>query len=175
MNLKDNFVFNGFLLKNFIDASTEEKEMVRECRNNDRVRKWMYSDEIISKEEHFNFIENLQKDNKNFYWIVYLDRQFIGVISLNKINIKNKNAYIGIYSNPLCKIKNKGDLLINCLKKVSFGLIELHSLKLEVIESNKRAADFYKKVGFEEEGRLKEFVLKDGKWIDVIIMGILNR
>ena len=62
----------------------------------------MYSDEIISQEEHFNFIENLKKDNKNFYWIVYKDEEFIGVISLNDISFKNKNAYIGLYSNPFC-------------------------------------------------------------------------
>lgn len=175
MNLKENFVFNGMLLKNFVNASIEDKEMVRECRNDDRVRKWMYSDEIISQEEHFNFIENLQKDNKNFYWMVYKDEKFIGVISLNNIDIKNKNAYLGIYSNPFCEMKNKGSLLINCLKEVAFDIVELHSLKLEVIENNKRAVDFYKKIGFEEEGVLREFVHKDGKWLSVIIMGIINR
>ncbi|OEU41774.1 UDP-4-amino-4,6-dideoxy-N-acetyl-beta-L-altrosamine N-acetyltransferase [Methanosarcina sp. Ant1] len=175
MNLKENFAFNGILLKNFTDTSIEEKEMVRECRNNESVRKWMYSEEIISQEEHFNFIENLRKDNKNFYWIVYKDEEFIGVISLNNINLKNKNGYLGLYSNPFCELKNKGHLLINCLKKLAFDIIDLHSLKLEVIENNERAVDFYTKTGFKEEGRLKEFVLKDGKWLDVIILGILNR
>ena len=175
MNLKENFAFNGILLKNFINASIEEKEMVRERRNDESIRKWMYSDEIISQEEHYNFIENLQKDNKNFYWITYKDEEFIGVISLNNINIKNKNAYLGIYSNPFCEMKNKGSLLINCLKKVAFDIVELHSLKLEVIENNKNAVDFYKKMGFEEEGRLKEFVFKNGIWLSVIIMGIINR
>ena len=175
INLKENFAFNGILLKNFINASVKEKEMVRECRNDDRVRKWMYSDEIISQEEHFNFIENLQKNNKNFYWIAYKDKEFIGVISLNNINTKNKNAYLGIYSNPFCELKNKGSLLINCLKKVAFDIVGLHSLKLEVIEDNKKAIDFYKKMGFEEEGLLKEFIHKEGEWLNVMIMGIINR
>jgi len=175
MNLKENFTFNGILLKNFTNASIEEKEMVRECRNNEGVRKWMYSDGVIYQEEHLNFIENLQKDNKNFYWIVYKDEKFIGVISLNNINFKNKNSYLGLYSNPFCKLKNKGYLLINCLKKLAFDTVELHSLKLEVIEENERSVDFYMKIGFKEEGLLKEFVLKDGKWLNVIIMGILNR
>lgn len=175
INLKENFAFKGILLKNFINASIEEKEMVRECRNDESIRKWMYSDEIISQEEHFNFLENLQKDNKNFYWIVYKDEGFIGVISLNNINIKNKNAYLGIYSNPFCEMKNKGSLLSNCLIKVAFDIFELHSLKLEVIENNERAIDFYKKMGFEEEGVLKEFVCKDGKWLNVIIMGVINK
>lgn len=174
MNLKENFIFDGIFFKNFINASVEEKEMVRKCRNDESVRKWMYSDEIISREEHFSFIEKLEKDNKNFYWIAYKDEEFVGVISLNNRNIKNKNAYLGIYTNPLCKIKNKGSLLINCLKKVAFCVAGLHSLKLEVIVDNKKAIEFYKKNGFEEEGQLREFVNKDGKWFDVIIMGIIN-
>lgn len=174
INLKENFAFNGILLKNFVNASIEEKEIVRECRNDERIRKWMYSDEVISREEHFNFIENLGKDNKNFHWIAYKNEEIIGVISLNNTNIKNKNAYLGIYSNPSSEIKNKGSLLINCLKKVAFCIAGLHSLKLEVIIGNKKAIEFYKKNGFEEEGRLREFVLKDDKWLDVIIMGIIN-
>jgi UDP-4-amino-4,6-dideoxy-N-acetyl-beta-L-altrosamine N-acetyltransferase len=58
---------------------------------------------------------------------------------------------------------------------LAFDTVELHSLKLEVIEENERSVDFYMKIGFKEEGLLKEFVLKDGKWLNVIIMGILNR
>jgi sialic acid synthase SpsE len=44
----------------------------------------------------------------------------------------------------------------------------------EVIETNERAISFYKKTGFSEEGRLKEFVFKDGRWLDVIVMGIIG-
>jgi len=175
LDLKENFAFNGILLKSFTNVSTEETEVIRECRNDERVRKWMYSDEIISQEEHFSFIENLKKDNKNFYWVVYKDEKFIGVISLNNINYKNKNAYLSIYSNPFCELKNKGNLLINCLKRLAFDIFELHSLKLEVIENNKKGIEFYKNIGFEEEGELKEFVFKDDKWINVIVMGIINR
>lgn len=175
MNLNGNFTLNGVILKNFINTSTEEKQIVGECRNNEKIRKWMYSDEIISLEEHFNFIEHLKEDNKNFYWIVYKNEEFIGVISLNNLNFKNKNAYLGIYSNPSCNLKNKGTLLIKCIKKIAFEIAELHSLKLEVIESNGKAIEFYKKIGFEKEGQLKEFVFKNGKWLDVVIMGIIKR
>jgi UDP-4-amino-4,6-dideoxy-N-acetyl-beta-L-altrosamine N-acetyltransferase len=43
------------------------------------------------------------------------------------------------------------------------------------METNERAINFYRKTGFSEEGRLKEFVFKDGKWLDVIVMGIIKR
>jgi len=45
---------------------------------------------------------------------------------------------------------------------------------LEVFEDNTAAINLYKNFGFQEEGRLKEFIFKDGKWKDVIIMGMVN-
>ncbi|MGB9874387.1 MAG: GNAT family N-acetyltransferase [Hydrogenobacter sp.] len=41
-----------------------------------------------------------------------------------------------------------------------------------MIETNERAINFYKRMGFREEGRLREFVFKEGRWLDVIVMGM---
>ena len=174
-NLKKNFDVSGIKIKNFLNTSEDEKNMVLEWRNHESIRKWMYSDTIISPQEHISFLSNLIDDNKNIYWVAEKeDGFFLGTISLNKIDLKNKHAYIGIYSNPYNDIKNKGHLLIQCIKKLAFEIAGLHTLKLEVINNNQKAIDFYKKEGFNEEGRLKEFVFKDGYWLDVIVMGIMN-
>jgi len=174
-NLRKNLMIGYDVeLKNFINLTEEEKELVRNCRNNIDVRKWMYSDTIISPEEHKSFIINLKNDDKNCYWIVQKGQEYVGVISLNNINMNHRNACLGIYSNPFCKFKNKGELLIRCLKHVSFSIAKLHTLKLEVMENNVKAINFYKKSGFKEEGRLKEFIFKNGNWYDMIVMGIVE-
>lgn len=174
--LRSDFVLGEVILVNFINLTYEKTEMVRNWRNKESIRKWMYSNHIISPEEHSKFIEGLQKDNKNFYWLVEDKKEeYIGVVYLNRIDLENKNTYFGIYSNPDCKMSGAGHLLIECLKKLAFDVATLHTLKLEVIVSNEIAINFYKKSGFNEEGRLKEFVFKDGKWHDVIVMGVLNR
>jgi len=176
MNLKTDYDFEDITLKNFITLTEEEQELVRNWRNDENVRKWMYSDAIISSKEHVSFITHLQDDTKNCYWLVNTKKgEQIGVIDLNKINFKNKNAYLGIYANPDCKLKGKGSLLIEHVIKLAFEICEFHTLKLEVIDTNKKAISFYKKSGFIEEGRLKEFVFKNGNWNDVIVMGIIKR
>lgn len=173
-NLKKNMDFGDVILKNFINLTENEMIMILEWRNHVSVRKEMYQDHIISIEEHSKFIEKLKYDNKNYYWILKSKNgECMGTISLNRVDFRNKNAYFGIYSNPF--MKGAGSLLIECLKKLAFDIANLHTLKLEVIDSNERAINFYKKSGFIEEGRLKEFVFKDDKWYDVIVMGILNR
>ncbi|MDN5310372.1 MAG: UDP-4-amino-4,6-dideoxy-N-acetyl-beta-L-altrosamine N-acetyltransferase [Methanolobus sp.] len=174
LGLQKDFLFEDLRVISFLNMSEEEKEIVRNCRNHETIRKWMYSDSIISPEEHSNFIKSLRSNDRNYYWLVQKGHEYIGVISLNKIDSKNKNAYLGIYSNPYCKIKDKGSLLIECLKKLAFDTVKLHTLKLEVMCKNEKAINFYKKSGFEEEGRLRGFILKDNNWHDMIIMGIIE-
>jgi len=126
--------------------------------------------------EHAMFIEGLKIDNKNSYWLARDENEgYLGVISLNRIDSANKNAYLGIYTNPYSGKTGTGYVLIECLKRLAFNIAYLHTLKLEVIENNEKAIRFYEKSGFSEEGRLREFVFKDGKWCDVIVMGIIKR
>jgi UDP-4-amino-4,6-dideoxy-N-acetyl-beta-L-altrosamine N-acetyltransferase len=172
IDLKKNVELNGAELINFINITNDEKEIIRNWRNHENVRNMMYSDHVITIGEHSKFIEGLRTDIKNFYWMVRKNRENIGTISLNRVDFKNFNAYIGIYTNPY--LSGMGGLLIGCLKKLAFDEGRLHTLKLEVIEGNERAVNFYKKAGFKEEGRLKEFVFKTNKWLDVIVMGIIN-
>jgi UDP-4-amino-4,6-dideoxy-N-acetyl-beta-L-altrosamine N-acetyltransferase len=174
IHLKRDFDFGGFRLINFIRLGAASEE-VRRWRNHEGVRRWMYSDHLISKKEHLRFIDGLRDDSRNYFWKVEDQDGGIGVISLNKIDLKNKNAYLGIYANPDCPKKGAGKILIDLLKRLCFEIVKLHSLRLEVIEGNNRAVRFYRKMGFRREGRLKEFVFKEGQWRDVIVMAMIDR
>lgn len=175
MDLRKDIELGEVLLINFVNLTEEEKKLVRDWRNNEEVRRWAYSKHTISPEEHSEFIKKLEGDEKNFYWLARKkDAGYIGVISLNRVDLSNKNAYLGIYSNLESKLPGSGRLLINCLKKLAFEIAGLHTLKLEVIDNNERAINFYRRSGFSEEERLREFVLRDGKWHDSIVMGIIN-
>jgi len=172
VNFKKDFLFDRTALINFINMSHKEKQMVREWRNDSSIKKWMYSDSVITKKEHASFIKNLNISDKDFYWLVKdKDAGYIGVLYLNKVNLNSKNAYMGIYANPNSRIINKGERLIRILLRLSFKFADLHTLKLEVLEDNAGAIEFYSRAGFRKEGILKEFVFRGGRWKDVIIMG----
>lgn len=172
INLKKDFKFQKLELINFLNLDHTEKELVRQWRNDKNIRKWMYSNHIIPPNEHNKFINGLRNNDKNFFWLVKCKKKYVGVIYLNRVDFNHKNACLGIYSNP--ELSGAGNILMECLKKLAFGIIGLHTLKLEVIETNKHAINFYKKSCFKQEGRLKEFIHKDGSWLDVIMMGIIS-
>lgn len=167
------FIFGDTRLLNFLNIAASEKELVRSWRNNLKVRKWMHGGHIISKREHGIFLKRIKTDKNNFWWLVYSVDSPIGVTYLTRCDFHNKSAYLGLYTNPC--LKGAGKVLMEALKKIAFGVFKLHSLRLEVLSNNDKAIGFYKKQGFKEEGRLKDCVLRNGKWIDILVMGILGK
>jgi RimJ/RimL family protein N-acetyltransferase len=55
----------------------------------------------------------------------------------------------------------------------AFERLELHRVGLSVFAFNTRAIRSYEKVGFRVEGRLREAILREGRYWDEIQMGIL--
>ena len=161
-------------LINFTKLDELEIEMVRRWRNNPKVRMWMYNDRVIGREEHNRFIESLKKLDEKMYYIVKKGSTYIGVLSFTSINWQHRRAYFGIYTNPELRISGVGSNLMKLALYVAFKVFNLHSLRLEVIENNTKAINLYKKFGFKEEGRLKDFVWRKEKWLDVIVMSIIN-
>ncbi|MGW3284712.1 GNAT family N-acetyltransferase [Streptomyces sp. NPDC001002] len=56
-----------------------------------------------------------------------------------------------------------------------FEQLGLHRVELEVYGTNHRAIRVYEKVGFVVEGVRREASLRDGEWVDAILMGLLDR
>lgn len=172
MKLRQNLKYNNFEIINFVNCNDKQIHEILEWRNNEFIRNGMFNNDVIELHDHLHFIKTLGKDNKNFYWIVKTHKdEYIGVIYINNLSNKHNHAYLGIYTNPKSKLKGNGSKLLDILTKKIFEEANLHTLKLEVIDDNKRAIGLYKKFGFETDGILKEFVFKNGQWKDVIIMG----
>ncbi len=174
--LKRDLEISVYRLINFINLSAAEKEMVRNWRNNEKIRKWMYNDNIITKDEHVNFINFLKNSKDKVYWLVKKEDSniYVGVLNLVNISWRHRNAYLGIYTNPEQRIRGSGKIILSFILKIAFSFLNLHSLKLEVIENNEPAIRLYRNFGFQKEGKLREFVYKNGEWKDVIVMGLIN-
>lgn len=175
----ENVNVENFSLLSFNNISEIESEMIRKWRNDENVRKWMYTDHIISESEHRLFMISLAENKNNIYWLVKNNNsatdEYLGVLSFNRIDFKNKNSYFGMYANPDIKKMGIGITLDKIAIQMAFEEMKLHTLKLEVIEENKFVILLHKKTGFQEEGILKEFVYKNDKWKNVVIMGITNQ
>ncbi len=55
-----------------------------------------------------------------------------------------------------------------------FNELNLNRITLTVLQTNPRAISLYRKIGFKDEGVLRQAMYKGGRYIDLILMGILR-
>ena len=58
--------------------------------------------------------------------------------------------------------------------RYGFDKMRLHKITLTVVTENEAAFRAYQKVGFVEEGRLRQVFRRDGRWYDQYTMGLLE-
>ncbi|ABR31666.1 acetyltransferase [Thermosipho melanesiensis] len=101
--------------------------------------------------------------------------EYIGGCGIFNINWKNSFCEVGIFLGPEYLSKGYGAEAMKLLVNFIFTEMNLNKVRLSVFSFNKRAIRSYEKVGFKKEGVLREEIYRDGKYWDVIVMGILKR
>lgn len=89
---------NRYQFREFQSLSEAALKMIWEWRNDPSIRKWMYSADIISWENHLSFVENLKRDTTKKYFLVDRNGVHIGVFDL--IDFKDDRAEMGFYLSP---------------------------------------------------------------------------
>jgi RimJ/RimL family protein N-acetyltransferase len=67
-----------------------------------------------------------------------------------------------------------GREVIDLLLQYAFQYRNLHKVWLQVNANNKRAMSAYHACGFVEEGRQRSHVWSDGRYVDLVLMGVLS-
>lgn len=168
-----------------------ERIVLREYRMDDlpHIRKWVNDPEVVGTLSDIFLYPQTANDTEGFLRMMVDGTAeskgfvisekgtlaYIGQIDLHRIDWKNRNAVLGIVIGRK-DLHNRG---IGCeairlLQTFAFRSMNLHRLELEVYEFNKRAIRCYQKAGFREEGRLRRKLYRDGRYWDVLLMGILR-
>lgn len=185
-----NFSLNTNYAIDFRNLSQTEGMRILEYRNHPFVREQMYGSSIITEQTHNNFLQSLHNDEHSRYFLVQdsdsipttqsTQTHDIGVINLSRINLKHRNAYLGIYKNPFLAKTNQryGHTLMQMIKHIAFNHYNLYMLYLEVIATNINAIKFYEKEGFSHLGVLQNGfrMQKDNNetFCDVFLYGMQN-
>ncbi|MDM0463445.1 GNAT family N-acetyltransferase [Clostridium perfringens] len=128
---------------------------------------------LSNKDEEEELIkEKIINRGKNQYWyVVEEDGKVIGLgILMNHGNLRKKHVgVITLMVNSDYQNKGVGSLLIDKLINLSESL-NIIRLELCVFRDNYKAINLYKKFGFKEEGIKVKSALKNGEYIDEVMM-----
>ncbi len=97
----------------------------------------------------------------------------VGVCSLEEVDARSRAADLGIWIAEGHWGRGLGTDAVRTLCRFGFREMNLQRIALSVYEINPRGKRTYEKVGFKEEGRRRRAEFVDGRYCDVIEMGLL--
>jgi RimJ/RimL family protein N-acetyltransferase len=101
--------------------------------------------------------------------------RMIGNCGLMDIDWRNRTAEIGIFIGEKdCWNKGYGRQAMALMVQHGFNNVNLNRIYLYVYETNLRGIRAYEHVGFVHEGRLRQAIVQDGQYIDVLLMSVLR-
>lgn len=112
---------------------------------------------------------NASADNLLLGMLRREDGRHIGNIKLGPIDRPNLRGEIGfMIGERSCWGQGYGTEAVDLVCRHAFSRLGLHKITAGYIASNAGSARIFAKLGFVEEGRLREHFLVDGKWEDGI-------
>lgn len=104
-----------------------------------------------------------------------LDGRHIGNIDLRDVQPENRTAEIGIMiGDKRYWGRGYGSDALRTLARFAFRQMNLQRVYLRTYEFNARGQRAFAKAGFTLEGRLRRHVYVDGRYWDVLVMGLLR-
>lgn len=130
----------------------------------------------VSKRDADSFVlDGDNGDSKRIFIIDNEDRKPIGFIVLSNIKWEYRNLELGIviYDNNY-RGRGYGFDALNAVIKFIFNDMNMHLIYLNVAEDNAAAINLYKKLGFTEEGVLRDRYYRGGKYHNITVMSKIN-
>lgn len=129
-----------------------------------------------SRQELERYLEG-RNGSSSHIWLAIIVKethQHIGNIELSGIDwVHRKATYSVLIGDRSAWGKGYGFEASALLLRHAFRKLNLHRIELGVHEDNIAARKLYEKLGFREEGRLRQAFLRDGRFCDIIVMGLL--
>ncbi|HEX7018077.1 MAG TPA: GNAT family protein [Patescibacteria group bacterium] len=137
-----------------------------------------FSGEEITKEEEASFLEDVLKKIESHNDVMLLalaGENLIGIAGVHRNTVNKKRSYhaaeLGISLAAEYRGRGIGERLAReVLAEAERSITGLRMIYLTVFAINKGAFELYKKLGFREVGRIPEFILHNGEYVDEIVM-----
>ena len=160
-----------------------EKEEFYQLATQSYGSKFWYDKERKSKRSKAEFFKDwkdayFDPDNPNegqCFWIV-VNGQKIGQINYNKIHPRDKKVELDIIIGPKeCLDKGYGTDALKTLIMYLFDNFDINKIWIEARANNPRAIKAYQKIGFKQEGLLRQESYFQGEFVDCIRFSILKQ
>ena len=130
----------------------------------------------VASKEDLKWLYEPGVDTQRYSIVLNEDDTLIGAISLQNIDHLNRNAFLGIFiGDREQRSRGYGTEAIRLLLRYGFSTLNLHNIMLSVNANNTAGISCFRKAGFKEAGRRREWIFSDGEYVDRLYMDLLAR
>lgn len=147
--------------------------MVLTWRNHPAVRNFMFTQHEITLEEHRQWFALVKLDMTRQQLIVMEETEPLGFVQFNSVS-QGGIADWGFYVRPDAP-PGSGTILGQAALKYAFNVLGLHKVCGQAIESNAASTAFHQKMGFREEGRLRDQQRTSDRYHTLVCFGLLAK
>lgn len=152
----------------------QDLDYVLSWRNSERVRAFMYTDHIISPEEHRAWFNRIRTAEFPPTLIFEFRGLPAGLKSFSQIDRYNNRCHWGFYMGDTELPKGCGSAMGFLALEYIFEQHGFYKLCAEAFAFNAASIKYHTRLGFTEEGRFVRHVLKNGRYEDIISFAIFK-
>ncbi|MGH8247096.1 MAG: UDP-4-amino-4,6-dideoxy-N-acetyl-beta-L-altrosamine N-acetyltransferase, partial [Gammaproteobacteria bacterium] len=150
-------------------------EQVRALRNDPSTWVHLTDPHLITREAQRQWFAGLANRPDRMYLVICDEQQpFIGIVRMDEYDRLHRSIRVGADVAPELRGQGYGKKTFQALKKYCFDMLNLHRIWLAVLETNERAIRLYLSQGFQMEGRFRRAIFRDGKYVDYLLMSLLE-
>ena len=159
------------------NIEAKDTDNILKWRNSDAVRQKFLDQNYFTRESHMKWLREKVETGKTAQFIIYVKQENfpVGSVFLRDIDYNNRKAEYGIFiGEESARGRGVGTDAAKLIIKYGFEALKLHKIFLRVLADNVNAVKSYKKAGFIQEAYLKDEVMLNGEYRDIILMAVLN-
>ncbi len=135
--------------------------------------------EISSYKDFLDYLRYLHSQwelNRDFSYAIInkSTEEPIGQVSLYNLNFLHNRAEIGLWIGNQFWNKGYGNDTLNTLVDYAFKQLSMNRLQAHIFTTNARSIHLFEKLNFQREGVQRQFVKKNGKYVDVFSYALLR-
>jgi len=134
-----------------------------------------FSGDPLTRDQELAWIRRTLASTDRVWSVVAADDgRYLGQVGIHQIHQRSRVGRLGLVIASRAEMgKGFGSAAVRAALDRAFGELALHKLWLMVFRSNDRGQRLYRRLGFVEEGILREEYFHEGGWHDMVRMSML--